>query len=56
MNDFLQFCEANKKYRVVRIMVVSKVVDIEIKSFDRDFLIIHYDGLREFIRNNYYNS
>ena len=54
MAEFLNFCDADKTFVIIHIMVTSKVVDFNLKSEKRNFLIIHYDGLKEYILNHYY--
>lgn len=53
MEEFLNFCDADDNYNIVHIMVTSKVVDLNIQSETRHFLIIHYEGLEYFILNNF---
>lgn len=55
MNDFLSFCNANNKYNIIYIMVTSKIVDLNIESNERQFLIIHYEGLEKYILSKYYS-
>lgn len=55
MNDFLSFCNANNKYNIIHIMVTSKIVDLNIESNERQFLIIHYEGLEKYILSKYYS-
>lgn len=54
--DFLDFCNADENYKIIRIMVTSKVVDLNIKSTTRSFLIIHYQGLKKYLLKNFFIS
>ncbi len=46
---FLTFCKADESYKIVHIMVTSKLLDLNVESDTRKFLIIHYDGLEQYI-------
>lgn len=51
--EFLNFCDADESYKIIHIMVTSKVVDLNIKSTTRSFLIVHYEGLEKYILKNF---
>ena len=55
LKEFLSFCEADENYNIVHIMVTSKIVDLNIESIKRRFLIVHYEGLEKYILNRFYN-
>lgn len=55
MQEFLSFCNADNSYTVIHIMVTSKIVDLNIETNTRKFIIIHYEGLEKYILNKYYN-
>lgn len=55
LKEFLSFCEADESYNIVHIMVTSKIVDLNIESIKRRFLIVHYEGLEKYILNRFYN-
>lgn len=54
--EFLHFCGANDSYKIIHIMVTSKIVDLNIKSNSRKFLIIHYAGLEKYLLQNFLNK
>lgn len=56
IEQFLKFCNADRTFNIIHIMVTSKVVDSNITSNTRRFAIIHYDGFKKYILKNYYNS
>ena len=56
MTEFLNFCDADKSFEIIHIMVTSKVVDFNLKSDKRSFFIIHFDGLKKYILNNFYKQ
>lgn len=56
LDDFIFFCNADKSYNIESIMVVSKVIDLNIESPNRNFKIIHYAGLQEYLLNTYYKN
>lgn len=55
LKEFLNFCDADGTYSIIRIMVTSKVVDLNIKAETRQFFIVHYGGLEKFVLKNFYN-
>lgn len=54
MQDFLNFCNADTNYKIIHLMVVSKVVDLNSESLERKFIIVHYDGLEKYILEKFY--
>ena len=54
--EFLNFCRADESYKIIHIMVTSKVVSLNIESVNRNFLIIHYEGLEKYILNTFFNK
>lgn len=56
LDDFISFCNADNSYKIENIMVVSKVIDLNIESPERNFKIIHYAGLQEYLLNTYYKT
>lgn len=54
MQDFLNFCNADINYKIILLMVVSKVVDLNSESLERKFIIVHYDGLEKYILEQFY--
>ncbi len=50
MKEFLSFLKANDTYKIVRIMVTSKVVDLNIEDSTREFLVVHYEGLEKYLK------
>lgn len=54
MQDFLNFCNADINYKIIHLMVVSKVVDLNSESLERKFIIVHYDGLEKYILEKFY--
>ncbi len=54
LEDFITFCKADTSYAIEHIMVMSKTTELNIESPDRNFKIIHYDGLNNYLINSYY--
>lgn len=54
MQDFLDFCNADINYKIIHLMVVSKVVDLNCESSERKFIIVHYEGLEKYILEKFY--
>lgn len=52
LKEFLTFCEADETYKIVHVMVVSKIVNLDIVSNNREFIIINYSDLEEYIKEN----
>lgn len=53
MDKFLNFCKANKKYKIIHLMVMSKVTEFDSNSNKRDFSIIHFGGFEKKLREIY---
>ena len=56
MADFLNFCSANKEYKIIRLMVISKVTEFDTNSKKRNFSIIHFGGLEKELKEIYKNK
>lgn len=56
MNEFLNFCSANRKYKIIRLMVMSKVTEFDTNSKKRNFSIIHFGGLEKELKEIYKNK
>ncbi len=54
LEDFITFCKADTSYTIEHIMVTSKTMELNIEAPDRNFKIIHYDGLYNYLINSYY--
>lgn len=52
-DEFLHFCKANESYKVIHIMVTSKIVVLDVESSNREFLIISFRDLKQFIIKQY---
>lgn len=53
MKEFLSFCNASQKYKIIRLMVISKVTDFDMNSKKRDFTIIHFGRLEKYLKELY---
>lgn len=54
LEDFITFCKADNSYAIEHIIVTSKTMELNIESPDRNFKIIHYDELNNYLINSYY--
>lgn len=53
INDFLSFCNADNSYKIIHIMVISKNVDLDIISENREFIIINFSDLKQYLKENF---
>lgn len=56
LGDFTTFCKADTSYTIEHIMVTSKIMELNIESPDRNFKIIHFDGLKNYLIKSYYSK
>lgn len=52
-DDFFKYCEADNSYKIIRIMVTSKIMDLDTTSSEREFVVIDYKKLNEFIKRDF---
>ena len=53
LDEFINFCDATNDYKIIRLMITSKITDFNIKSHKREFLIIHFDGIEKTLKAIY---
>ncbi len=56
LGDFTTFCKADTSYTIEHIMVTSKIMELNIESPDRNFKIIHFDRLKNYLIKSYYSK